>query len=107
MNHDCAHCLDWDRTCPEDCFRAKVTADLESPNTRTRLLGIPLTWSSFAGTPECKRCGGDSPTEDLSAQYRKMREQNEFLRGYKAGYAQGVIDSQQNCDTMRKEGESP
>ena len=93
MNHDCTHCLDWNENCPKECYRAQVTADLNNPNARARLLGIPLSWAGFAGTPECKRWGGNNPPEDLYIQYKNIREHNEFLRGYRAGYLQAVKDS--------------
>ena len=28
MNHDYAHCEDYDVNCPKECFRAKLTEDL-------------------------------------------------------------------------------
>ena len=52
MNHDYAHCLDFDEGCPKECFRAQLTKDLKQ---RTDLVGIPLTWMSFKGTSECKK----------------------------------------------------
>lgn len=55
MNHDYAHCLDWSKGCPKECFRAQLTADLANPATQIRLLGIPLTWLHFKGTIHCMR----------------------------------------------------
>ena len=52
MNHDYAHCMDYRGDCPMECFRARLTKDLES---RIDLGGIPLTWMHFEGTDECKR----------------------------------------------------
>ena len=52
MNHDYAHCSDYRKDCPKDCFRAQITKELMQ---RTDLAGIPLTWMSFKGTEGCKR----------------------------------------------------
>ena len=52
MNHDYAHCLDFSKGCPKDCFRAQLTRDLKR---RIDLGGIPLTWMHFKGTEECKK----------------------------------------------------
>lgn len=52
MNHDYAHCMDYRDDCPMECFRARLTKDLED---RIDLGGLPLTWMHFKGTDECKR----------------------------------------------------
>lgn len=52
MNHDYAHCLDLRKSCPKSCFRAQLTREVEE---RDDLKGIPLTWTHFKGTDECKR----------------------------------------------------
>ena len=52
MNHDYAHCADYRKDCPKDCFRAQLVRDLKQ---RTDLLGLPFTWMSFKGTYDCKR----------------------------------------------------
>ena len=52
MNHDYAHCLDMKKDCPKSCFRAQLTREVER---RDDLQGIPLTWTHFKGTDECKR----------------------------------------------------
>ena len=52
MNHDYAHCADYSRDCPKDCFRAELTEDLKH---RTDLLGLSFTWMHFKGTDECER----------------------------------------------------
>ena len=52
MNHDYAHCSDYRKDCPKNCFRAQLTKDLKQ---RTDLLGLPFTWMSFKGTKECKK----------------------------------------------------
>lgn len=47
MNHDYAHCTDYNaNTCPEDCFRAQLVRDLEP--------GMFVSWASLIHTPECK-----------------------------------------------------
>lgn len=52
MNHDYAHCLDYTKNCPKDCFRAQITKDLAQwTNTK----GILFSWMSFNGTDECKK----------------------------------------------------
>ncbi len=52
MNHDYAHCLDLKKSCPKSCFRAQLTRDVEE---RDDLKEVPLTWTHFKGTDECKR----------------------------------------------------
>ena len=54
MNHDYAHCLDYDKKkCPKTCFRANLTEDLNEHSDR--YVGMLFTWASFMGTKECKR----------------------------------------------------
>ena len=50
MNHDYAHCLDYQKDCPKTCFRAQLCRDLES---RRDLWGIPMTYMHFKGSDEC------------------------------------------------------
>ena len=52
MNHDYAHCMDYRDDCPMECFRARLTRDL---NNRTDLQWKPHSWMHFEGTDECKR----------------------------------------------------
>ena len=53
MNHDATHCLDWDETlCPACCYRAQLTEDLKH---RSDMLYIPISYSHFKYTDECKR----------------------------------------------------
>ena len=52
MNHDYAHCLDLKKSCPKSCFRAQLTREVED---RDDLKEVPLTWTHFKGTDECKR----------------------------------------------------
>lgn len=54
MNHDDAHCLDLQKSCPDSCYRAKLTRDLKK---RFDLFGVPVAWTHFRGTQECKRKG--------------------------------------------------
>lgn len=57
MNHDATHCADWNkRTCPKSCYRAALTEDLKQ---RFDLAWMPISWSHFAGTVECRRKDGD------------------------------------------------
>ena len=60
MNHDYAHCLDFSKDCPKECFRAQLTMDLKR---RIDLGGIPLTWMHFKGTEECKMREVATPPE--------------------------------------------
>lgn len=52
MNHDYAHCLDYDENCPVDCFRAELQKDLEEHPKA--LLGVPLCYTHFKGTKYCR-----------------------------------------------------
>lgn len=73
MNHDYAHCWDYEKgVCPEECFRGKLTDDLKNwPH--------PVTYSKFKGTEACpltnpqpKRTHGDvlrSSTDEELAQW--------------------------------------
>ena len=50
MNHDYAHCADyeWNKLhCPESCFRRQLTEDLKEHPVRY------TSWIHFAGTEEC------------------------------------------------------
>lgn len=50
MNHDYAHCLDFKRNCPKDCFWAQLQRDLMK-----RFYLLPLTYAHFKDTEECPR----------------------------------------------------
>lgn len=50
MNHDYAHCADFNSKCPSACFRARLVRDLENIDRR-----IPVDWMRFRGTDECPR----------------------------------------------------
>ena len=52
MNHDYAHCLDYTKDCPKDCFRAELQRDIEE--NRSMFIGVPLAYSHFRDTEECK-----------------------------------------------------
>lgn len=56
MNHDATHCADFKVGCPMTCYRAQLTADLQA--RWLEFIRIPLSWSHFEGTDECKK-GGD------------------------------------------------
>ena len=45
MNHDYAHCIDYTKDCPKDCFRAQLTSDLKP--------GDIVSFMSFKHTDEC------------------------------------------------------
>ena len=48
MNHDYEHCLDFERNCPKECFRAQLVRDL-SVNIQHR----EISWMHFKGGAEC------------------------------------------------------
>lgn len=55
MTHDVCHCSDYNKTlCPEDCYRAKVTADLKA-KWETEFKDIPMSFAHFKGTPYCPK----------------------------------------------------
>lgn len=58
MNHDATHCFDYTSDCPTECYRARLTQDLE--NRREEFIAIPLSWSHFKGTEECKESGANN-----------------------------------------------
>ena len=51
MNHDYAHCADFNGSCPAGCFRAQLARDLER---RTDLFYLPICYAHFGETSECK-----------------------------------------------------
>ena len=56
MNHDYAHCLDFTKDCPKECFRAELSRDLK------RIGGgkdMWLSWMSFRETGCCPLNGDD------------------------------------------------
>ena len=56
MNHDYAHCLDFQKCCPTKCFRAQLSRDLEKyGKLAPYAINFPITWSHFEGTEECKK----------------------------------------------------
>lgn len=52
MNHDYAHCLDYTKDCPKDCFRAQLQKDLEE--NQSKLIGVPMTYAHLGRTIECQ-----------------------------------------------------
>lgn len=55
MNHDYAHCLDYDPAqCPLSCFRAELTQDYRD-RSEDDMRGIPVSWMHFLGGRECLR----------------------------------------------------
>ena len=51
MSHDTAHCYEWHKGCPDSCFRARLTAEL---NREPWVHLYPVPWGHFAGTEECR-----------------------------------------------------
>lgn len=51
MNHDYAHCIEYTKDCPKDCFRAELQRDIEE--NRSEFIGVPLTYAHLGGTNEC------------------------------------------------------
>lgn len=47
MNHDYAHCLDYNERCPQECFRGELVRDIKNYPK------MMATWTHFAGTKEC------------------------------------------------------
>ncbi len=52
MNHDYAHCADYDSKCPNGCFRGELVRDLRD---NPRMIGISVSWMHFDGTEECQK----------------------------------------------------
>lgn len=52
MNHDYAHCLDYTKDCPKECFRAELQRDIEE--NRSEFIGVPLTHAHLRGKEECE-----------------------------------------------------
>ena len=50
MNHDYAHCADYNNKCPVRCFRGELVRDL-----KRRPYPFPVSWMHLAGTDECMR----------------------------------------------------
>lgn len=50
MNHDYAHCADYDKDCPKECFRGQLARDLQG-----RPYFLPVSWMHLKGTEECER----------------------------------------------------
>lgn len=60
MNHDYAHCADFDKSCPRSCFRAALTEEY-----REKHLNFPVPWSHLRDTDDCilnhkKQTNGDN-----------------------------------------------
>lgn len=53
MNHDATHCLDYTPNCPNACYRAELTIDLQK--RRTEFIYLPISWAHLEGTEECMR----------------------------------------------------
>lgn len=55
MNHDYCHCFDYDKSCPESCFRAELERDLRKPEMIAQLKNIPLSYAHLRDTKMCER----------------------------------------------------
>lgn len=49
MNHDYAHCADYNEKCPKNCFRGALVRDLVNMPDY-----LPITFSNFKGTQYCE-----------------------------------------------------
>lgn len=49
MNHDYAHCIDYNKNCPRSCFRGQLVRDL---NNHPMIKNV--SYMSFKGTGECE-----------------------------------------------------
>ena len=53
MNHDVAHCYDYEKDkCPMECFRARVTQDYRELQAAGKV-DFLSTWVHFKGTKYC------------------------------------------------------
>lgn len=52
MNHDYAHCLDYEDDCPKNCFRGELVRDLIRLGNVSRTV---VSWMHLEGTEECKK----------------------------------------------------
>lgn len=52
MNHDYAHCLDYTKDCPKECFRAELQRDIAE--NRSEFVGVPMTYAHLRGKEECE-----------------------------------------------------
>ena len=59
MNHDYAHCLDYTKDCPKECFRAELQRDIEE--NRSEFIGVPLTYAHLRGKAFRNRDSGKRP----------------------------------------------
>ena len=55
MNHDYAHCIDFTKDCPKDCFRAQLVRDLKP--------GLIVSFMSLKDTDECMKNKISTTTE--------------------------------------------
>ena len=49
MDHDYAHCGDYNRHCPNDCFRAKITSEAIAKR-------LTISWMHFKGDESEAEC---------------------------------------------------
>ena len=73
MNHDYAHCMDYNVDCPEECFRGQLVKELRSSNQC-----MTVSWMRFKGTDECmKERKYDCDKNNLMCQNHIKEEHNE------------------------------
>ena len=60
MNHDATHCLDFNVFCPKHCYRAQLTAEL---NTEPFIHMYPMSFAHFEGTEECPGKGKEEKND--------------------------------------------
>ena len=69
MNHDYAHCLDYEKgVCPEDCFRAVLTEDLKN-------WPYPVAYAKIKGTYACPLTNPPPKTTNYSRIISKTPEE--------------------------------
>ena len=52
MNHDYAHCLDYTKKCPKECFRAQLQRDLQK--RQCEFIGVPISYMHFREAGLCQ-----------------------------------------------------
>ena len=66
MNHDAAHCIDYENSCPKSCYRGQLTKELYEKEYR-----LPVSWMHLYGTEECSRRGELEDYKDICMQVRE------------------------------------
>lgn len=98
MNHDYAHCADYQPDCPKECFRGQLVRDLSRhPQYR-------VSWMHFEGTEECKKViereksneqifktEGKRSTEEETQTKNIMEQQKTALERLRMKYAEEFL----------------